>query len=430
MRAVVIGAGIIGLSAAYELAKDGHDVTVVDAGQPGEGSTGGGAAKIALAETTPVPAPGMVMQGIKWMLDPDSPLYIRPSLAPDFVRFMLSMARHCNREDFLRGLEIHLALASTCLASLDEWRHDGISFEEHRRGGLLAYEHAETFRERLSYQNVFERFGFAAEVLDAQALHDKEPALSERINYGLYYTQDGQVEPRSISDSLSKALTAMGAAVLAHTSVSGFEGTADRLRTVLTESSSLPCDLVVLAAGVFCGPLSKKLRSPVPIRPGKGYSVDYVDSPTALTLPLTFEDAHVAVSPLDGGLRIAGTMEFAGFDTAVKPRRVEAMKHAAAAGFADWDPTKTHSAPWAGLRPMTPDGLPVIGYLPGYGNVLIASGHGMLGLTLAPATAKAIASFSRGEEPSSVIAAVSPSRFRGRAHRSADRVAHAQRHTG
>ena len=412
MRIVVVGAGIIGLGAAYELAKDGHEITVVDAGHPGRGSTTGSAAKIALAETNPVTGPGMVKQGLKWMLNPDSPLYIKPSLAPSFIRFMLSMARHCNRADFRRGLELHLDLASSCLEILDEWRDEGIEFEEHRRGVLLAYEHTDSFNERRSHDDVFAKFGYVPEVLGHDELHIREPALSDRIKYALYYTADRQLEPQSIVDSLAKSLVQQGHSVMPNALVTGFHRVDHRVTGVEVDGISLRCDLVVLAAGVHCGPLSRKLGRPVPIRPGKGYSVDYPDVPTALAIPLTFEDTHVAVSPLDGGLRVAGTMEFAGFDTTVTARRVEAMKRAAADGFADWDDSKAHSQPWAGLRPMTPDGLPVIGHIGDYTNALVASGHGMLGLTLAPATAKAIATLARRDTPSATVAALSPNRFR------------------
>ena len=187
-----------------------------------------------------------------------------------------------------------------------------------------------------------------------------------------------------------------------------------KVRAVCTETDSYHSDLVVIAAGVSCGPLTRELGSSVPVRPGKGYSIDYPQAPTGLTTPLTFEDAHVAVTPLDGMLRIAGTMEFTGIETKIRARRVEAMKQSAAAGFGDWDNTKRHTAPWSGLRPMTPDGLPVVGPLPGLQNVLVASGHGMLGLTLAPSTAKAVASLARGEAPTELLRSIGPDRFQRR----------------
>lgn len=411
MHTIVVGAGIVGLSIGYELGKDGHGVTVVDAGRPGHGSTIGNAAKIALAETTPVPAPGMVRQGIRWMLNPNSPLYVRPSLAPDHVRFLLAMARHCTWADFRRGLGVHLDLVSTCLAVLDEWRSEGIDFEEHRRGVLLAYEHADSFRERRSYDDVFEQFDHVGEPLDAEALHDREPALSDRIRHGLYYARDRQLEPRSIVTGLTKALVEMGHQVLSNVAVTGFARRGDHVAEVLSADQALRCDTVVLAAGAHCGPLTRLLGSPLPIRPGKGYTLHYPDPPTAAATPITLEDARVAVSPLDGGLRIGGTMEFGGFDRTIRLRRVEAIRRACAAAFRDWDPSPAHDRPWAGLRPMTPDGLPIVGRVPGYGNVVVASGHGMLGLTLAPSTAKTVARTLRGERLSSSEQALDPRRF-------------------
>lgn len=412
MHAIVIGAGIIGLSAAYELGKAGHTVTVIDAALPGQGSTVGSAAKIALAETPPVAGPGMLQQGIKWMLDRDSPLYIRPSLSPSFVRFMVTMARRCNLEDFRHGLQTQVAMAATCLETFDEWADEGLTFEQHRRGVILAYEHDESFAERRTHDDVFARFGYVPDVLDHDALHALEPALASSIRHGLYYEQDGQLEPQSITDAFVASLAANGHEILTQEPVVAFDRKDGKVSAVRTRERRLECDVLVIAAGVHSGPLSRLLDSYVPIRPGKGYSVDYPDPPTALKIPLTFEDAHVAVSPLDGGLRVAGTMEFAGFDTTVRPRRVEAMKASAAAGFSDWDPTKRHTTPWAGLRPMTPDGLPVIGMLPGYINTVIASGHAMLGLTLAPASSKAVAALVSGAPLPDYMKGLSPGRFR------------------
>jgi len=411
MRIVVMGAGIIGLSCAYELAKDGHEVVVLESGTPAKGAGASSAAKIALAESGPVPAPGMVVQGLKWMLDPDSPLYVRPSFAPGFVRFMFAMARHCNRDDYRRALATHLQLAATCIETFDEWSSEGITYEEHRRGVLLAYEHDESFADRRSHDDVFERFGYRCEALDQAAAHEREPSLSSAIRHALYYRDDRQIEPGTIMASLASSLADGGHRILSDEGVTSFTVSGERVRSVETTTSSHPCDVAVIAAGAFSGQLTQRLRSPIPIRPGKGYCVDYPVPPSQVTTPLTFEDAHVAVSPLDGKLRIAGTMEFAGLDIKIRQRRVEAMKAGAAAGFGDWDPTVAHLAPQAGLRPMTPDGLPVIGHVPGYSNTLIASGHGMLGLTLAPSTAKVIRRLSAGEALPRDLAALRPERF-------------------
>lgn len=411
---VAVGAGVIGLSTAYELIHDGYDVTVLDAASVGHGPVAGSATTMALAEAAPVPAPGMVVRGLKWMLNPGSPLYIRPPLAPSFLRFMISMARHCNAADHRRGLAVHLALTADCLEILDEWRDHGISFEEHRRGILLAFEHTTSFEERRRSDEMFATYGHVPEVLDAAAVHEREPALTDIIQHGLFYADDRQVEPLSLTAALAKALERAGQTVIADVAVSGFVRSGGQITAVKTSDDRYECEAVVLAAGAYCGPLTRTLGSPMPIRPGKGYSVDYPDSPTALSTPLTFEDSHVAVTPLDGMLRVAGTMEFSGFETKVRPRRVKAMKQSAAHGLGDWDPSRSHRPAWAGMRPMTPDGLPLIGQLPGYHNAYIASGHGMLGLTLAPSTARTVRRLIRGEAVSSTIAAVSPARFEAR----------------
>ncbi|HEY0812456.1 MAG TPA: FAD-dependent oxidoreductase [Pseudonocardia sp.] len=395
MKIVVAGAGIVGLGCAYELMRDGHDVTVVDAHTVGVGASHGNAAKIAMAEATPVPAPGMVLQGLTWMLKADSPLYVRPSLSPPFLRFMLSMARHCNERDFRHALTVHLEMATSCVDVLDEWADDGLSFEMHDKGVLLVYEDRENFEHRVRYNDAFAAFGMVPELLDADALHEREPCLSERARYGLFFAEDRQVEPDSLTGALAKRLRERGAQICEHTSVVEFEQSAGLVSGVITDGGRIHCDQLVLATGAWTGVLAAKLGTALPIAPGKGYSVDYLPSPIPLNTPLTFEDAAVAVTPLDGQLRLGGTMEFAGFDTAVNTRRVAAVKRAAAQGFRDWDESAPHAEPWAGLRPMTSDGMPIVGRLRPDGNVVAASGHGMLGLTLAPSTAKTVRDLAR-----------------------------------
>lgn len=420
MRIVVVGAGVVGLACGYELLQDGHEVVILDSASAGQAASHGNAAKIAIAEAGPVPAPGMVIQGLKWMLRPDSPLYVKPTLSPGFLRFMLAMARNCTEQQFRAGLALNLRLASKANEMFDEWQDAGLHFEMHKRGVLLAYENKAHFENRLRYQDVFSRYGADPDVLDAVGVHDVEPALSDRIECGLFYPDDRQIEPDSLTSALAEHITKLGGSVREDTTVAGFDRGAQGIAAVRTNSGErLGCDGVVLAAGVWTGPLCAELGVPVPIRPGKGYSVDYRPEPFRLRTSLTFEDAHVAVTPLNGVIRVAGTMEFAGFDTSINARRIEAIKRAAATGFRDWDPAAPHDPSWAGLRPMTPDGLPVVGPLADDANVWVASGHGMLGLTLAPTTARTIRRLVRGEPPPDPE--TSPTRFRRRAWRAGRR---------
>ena len=252
------------------------------------------------------------------------------------------------------------------------------------------------------------------ELLEGDALREREPCLSERARFALLFSSDRQVEPDSLTGALAKRLRELGARVREHCRVQDFERSGTRVSAVVTDTGRIECDQLVLAAGVWTATLAAQLGVTLPISPGKGYSVDYFPSPIPLRTALTFEDASVAVTPLDGRLRLAGTMEFAGYDLSINERRVAAVKRAAEIGFRNWDPATPHAAPWAGLRPMTADGLPIVGRLHPDGNTLVASGHGMLGLTLAPSTAKTVRDLARdvaGGRPSP-ITPYGPERFR------------------
>lgn len=390
MRVIVIGGGVVGLGCAYRLARSGAEVVVLEAGEAGQAASHGNAAKIALAESGPVPAPGMVLQGLKWMLKPDSPLYVRPSLAPAHLRFLLQMARRCTSADFRRGVRATLRLAENANDLLDDWAKDRLTFESHQAGVLLAFESRESFDEQAASLDIFDSFGLSPELLHDEAVQEKEPALAPALRHGLFFPEDRQVEPDSLTRALTERLRELGSEVREHTSVTDVVRSGDRITGVRISTGVLKADVVLLAAGVWSGALSRKLGAPLPIRPGKGYSIDYSPSPIRFKTSLTLEDARVAVTPLDGRVRLAGTMEFGGMDLSIDRRRVEAIKRAAARAFPEWGEPRG-AQPWAGLRPMTPDGLPVIGPLPGLENAFVASGHSMLGLALAASTAEVVA---------------------------------------
>lgn len=419
MKIVVVGAGVVGLACAFELLQDGHDVVVLDCAQAGQAASHGNAAKIAIAEAGPVPAPGMLLQGLKWMMRSDSPLYVKPSLSPPFLRFMLQMARNCTEKQFRLGLETNLRLAEKSNDMLDEWQSAGLEFEMHQRGVLLAYENSEAFEARLQYQEVFDVYGANVEVLDRSGVSRVEPALADRIQHGLFYSGDRQIEPDSLTSALVANIVKFGGAVHEGTRVLGFDSGVRGVSAVRTSDGAIyECAGVVLAAGVWTTALAAQLGVSLPILPGKGYSVDYSPASLNLRTSLTLEDAHVAITPLNGIVRVAGTMEFSGFGAAINVKRVAAIERAAQDNLRHWDSTAPHREPWVGLRPMTPDGLPVVGPLTVDGNVWVASGHAMLGLTLAPTTGRSIREMVRGDRLADPH--VSPGRFaRGRRRRAA-----------
>ncbi|MGO3021911.1 MAG: FAD-dependent oxidoreductase [Brevibacterium sp.] len=415
MKTVIIGGGVVGLTTAYELALSGHNVTVIEAGRCGAGASHGNAAKVAIAESTPVPAPGVLLQGIRWMLNPDSPLSIRPSLAPGYLTFLLRMAAHCNARDFDAGLELHLRLGEDANDLFDEYQTQGIDFEMHDRGVLLAFETRERFDEHCPSLPAFEAAGHRPQRLHDDEVREAEPALSDRIRHGLFFPADRQIEPDSLTAGLVAKLSALGVDVREHTRVQRFIRTGESVTAVVTSDAEvITADAHVISAGVPSGALAAQLGQNIPIRSGKGYSIDYSPAPIRLRTSLTLEDARVAVTPLNGMLRLAGTMEFGSTDDDVNEVRVGAIRRAAQEAFREWGDGRGELAPWAGSRPMTPDGLPVIGRLDSVANVYINSGHAMLGLTLAPGSARLLAGLMTdggSTLPDDLLARVSPNRF-------------------
>lgn len=418
MTTVVVGAGVVGLAVAHRLASAGEDVVVLDSGVAGAGASHGNAAKVALAESAPVPAPGVLLQGIRWMLKADSPLSVKPSLAPDYVKFMMSMARHCTARSFQSGLETHLRLAATANELFDDYVADGVEYEMHRRGVLLAFETEERYREHSAQLETLEGFGMVPRRLVGAEVQEAEPALADRIGYGLHFPDDRQIQPDSLVAGLMARCAELGVTVREHTAVTSFSQRGGTVTQVHTEQGeAIDADAVVLAAGSWSRPLAKSLGAPLPVHGGKGYSIDYRPGPVPLQTSLTLEDARVAVTPLDGMVRLAGTMEFGREDSTVDPVRVEAIRRAAAASLRGWteaDLAAQEQEPWSGLRAMTPDGLPAVGRLGTTDNAYAATGHSMLGLTLAPVTAEIIADQvlqRRSSLAEDVVQAVSPQRF-------------------
>lgn len=413
MRVVVVGGGVIGLTTAYELARNGVEVVVVDARATGLGASAVNAGWFVPAEATPVPGPGMVAQTLRWMLRRDSPVYLRPTLDPQFVAFLLTMWRRCNARDQRAGFEAHLQLAADTAEALDAYRADGIGFEMHTNGLLMVFTRAENLQHHLGNLDLVRRFDLDPRVLVGDEVRTHEPLLSEHVHSGIFFPHERHLDPRALVQGLHARLLELGVKILEHTPVTGVR-TADhrgrrRVTAVATDAGPVDGDVFVLAAGAWTGRLSALFGHRLPVRPGKGYSIDVPALPLGGATNLS--DAKVALTPYGNRLRLAGTMEFAGLDERVNDVRVRAILRAPAAYLRDWEPPTGPLRPKAGMRPMTPDGLPVIGLLPSTENTYVTSGHGMLGVTLAAGSARALADLVVQGMPPPQLAPFDPARF-------------------
>lgn len=411
-RVVVIGGGVIGLTAAYALEKRGWQVTIVEERRPGHGASRVNAAWVSPGLSDPVPSPGLVKQSLQWMRRSDSPLYIQPRPSPDMIRWLTTFWRHCNDRKFREGMAATGALSQSTFALFDEMSAAGVTFEEHRAGILFVYRNPADVEPDLRKYEPLAAYGTVIPTpLYGDDLRELEPALSEQIRGGFFFSQERQVRPDTLIRGLVEYLTERGVDIRSGVSVTGLDIANDRVTDVRMSKGRLETDAVLIAAGVWTPSVARMAKRRVPIQPGKGYSLDYSPSPVQLRHALHVHDARHAITPLDGMTRLAGTMEFSGLNERIRPERVAAIARGAAATIKGWPSDPSLPRVGTGMRPMSADGLPIIGWLKGYKNLAVASGHGMLGLTLAPSTADAVAELMTSGKMPDVLKPFDPARF-------------------
>lgn len=412
---VVVGGGVIGLCAARALRRRGWRVTVVDAGPARRAASFGNAGWIVPSLSGPVPAPGLIGTSLRWMLRPDSPLYVQPRADPGFLRWLVAFWRRCNARDYLAGLEATTALNARTMALFDALRADGVAFEEHREGLVFAYRSRVELERDYAGLEPLSRTGYETPpLLWGDALRELEPALSEAVVGGYCFAQERHVRPDSLVAGLEEWLRANGVEIATGTAVTGIDHRAGRVSAVETTGGRVAAGAVVVCAGAWTPAVMRLVGVRVPIEAGKGYSLDYAPPPVLprpLRRALYLHEARVAVTPLDGMVRLAGTMELSGLNDRIAPGRVAAIVRAGAGYLTGWPADPVRAAVWTGARPLTPDGLPVIGLAPGFANLAIASGHAMLGVTLGPATGEVVAELMTDGRLPEVARPFDPARF-------------------
>jgi D-amino-acid dehydrogenase len=420
---VVVGGGVIGLCIAYYLAEAGLPVELVERRTVGSGVSGGNAGWVCLSHSTPVPAPGVIRYALRSLGRPDSPLYLRPAPNLAFAQWLWGFWRASRPEAFRRG---YLALAELNRPSFELYAglvESGLDVGISRPGMVHAFLSAASARRHLAVQRMMApgRYDVPDDVLlasDAQAL---DPALATGVQAGYLVPGEGVVDPGRLVRGLREVLAAAQVRVHENAEVTGFRQVGDSVHAVVTSTGEVACRAVVVAAGMASTRLLGLLGHGLPMQAGKGYSFSVALDP-APRHALYLGDRSVAVSPMGDTTRIAGTMELSGVNNRLDWRRIVAIARASRHYLGPWfnDPDDLIAAirdPWVGGRPLLPDGLPLIDRLPARDNAYVATGHGMLGVTLAAATGKALAGFvSRGRRPE-VLAPFGFDRLRPRSSR-------------
>jgi D-amino-acid dehydrogenase len=394
-RVAVVGAGVVGLACAWELRRRGADVVVLERGAVGGGVSRGNTGWVSPSLTYPLPAPGMLREGVRQLLTGGDAFVLRPSLDPAFVRWLWSFRRSCTSARFDSGIRALLALNRRTLELFDAYREAGVAFEMHTAGLVVA---ARTPDGLNLYRRTFQRLrelgyeGGSIDELDGPALAALEPALDPaRVGTGLYARVDRFVRPEQLTAGLAERLRTEGVELHEGCELRTLARTAGGW-ALETTSGPMAAQRLVLAAGLPTAPLLRQLGVRLPLIGARGYSVTIAGRGTPPRHALYLAEAKLGLSPFDGGVRIAGVFELGASNEDTSSAAGERLLAAARPYLASWQPDPDGPVQtWAGLRPATPDGLPLIGALPGLEGIYLATGHGMLGVTLAPATADLLA---------------------------------------
>ncbi len=405
---LVVGGGVIGICSAYYLAEKGRRVTVIEQGDLVSGCSYGNAGLITPGHGFPLAAPGVLSQGMKWMLDPGSPFYIKFRPDPELARWVWTFSRACNEGQMRRAIPILRDMGRASAALFEKLAAGGMNCGYAHKGILILHRSPEAREKGLKEARLLEEYGLPSKALGPDEVRAMAPQIRPGIS-GVYYPEDAHIDPFEFSRGLAGEAERKGAAFLTRAEVMGLERSGRRIAAVRTTRGDIRADEVVLAAGSWSAGLARDLGLRVPVQPGKGYSVTIRTPGPNPPLPLLLKEARVAVTPLGSLLRLAGTMELAGMDLSINLRRVDAIRRSAAEYLecAEGDLVEI----WRGLRPCASDGMPIIGRSGRVENLTLATGHGMLGLSLGPITGEIVARILCGERPEFDMAPLSPARF-------------------
>lgn len=407
---LVLGGGVIGLACALRLLRAGRAVTVLEKGLVGSGSSRGNCGTITPSHL-PLHKPGTVAKALRGMLRRDAPLRVRPSLDPALLGWMLRFARLCNTRDYRRVALVKSRFLVASRTRLAEWvREEGFDCEFTETGTLYVYRDAASFEKAAEDPLLLREIGVPVRILDGQATRQLEPALKASVVGSHFHPGDARLRPDRYVDVLRRAVIEGGGEIVENTAIGGFETEAGRVVAVRASGGVWVGRELVFALGAWSPLVGRQIGLKLPIQPGKGYSITYTSPARAPKIPLVLKERGVCVTAWDSGYRLGSTMEFAGYDDTLNATRLAALQRGAAEYLDEPTGPKIEQR-WYGWRPMTPDDLPILGRAPRLSNLWLATGHGMLGVSLSAITAQLVMELVTGREPSLDITPLAAERF-------------------
>lgn len=388
---VIVGGGIVGLWCAWHLQKEGRKITIIDKGDFTDGCSYGNAGMIVPSHFIPMASPGVISKGIQWMFRKDSPFYIRPRLNPELAQWLWTFYRSSTKKHVAESVallrDMHIE-SREWYKTLHASPHFSFGFEE--KGILMLFKSDGAEREELDMALQAHQLGIEAIHLTPIQLQQLEPGIKMFVKGAVHYPGDAHITPHVFIQQMIKWLRQNGVEFISNAEVVHIN---DQLSTgaeiTLKEGETFKAKNVVVASGSWSGKLMKKIGYRLPIQDGKGYSMT-IENPTLKpSIPSILHEARVAITPMGNDLRISGTLEISGMDDQINPHKVDSILKAVPSYYPDLI-VEHPGHVWYGYRPCPPDGLPYIGKMQANSSVVVATGHAMMGLSLAPVTGRMV----------------------------------------
>lgn len=410
-RVVIIGGGVIGLCAAFYSALRGHKVAVIDQNsEDHEGCSYGNAGMIVPSHFIPLAAPGMVALGLKWMWNPESPFYIQPRLNADLFKWGFQFWKSATPEHVKCSAPLLRDLSFASSAVFEELSRE-FDFGLTQRGLLMLCKTQHALDDEAKMAGEAEQLGVPAKVLNPKEAAALDPGVTMDIAGAIYFPKDCHLAPGRFMAGLRQRLRGMGVELIWNAPVDNFVVENRRIKAARAVHA-VEGDEFVIAGGSWSPGLADSLHLKLPMQAGKGYSLTLSKPRQLPQICAIFAEARVAITPMGSSLRFGGTMEIAGLNEQINPRRVQGIINSIPNYYPAFRPEDFRDVkPWCGLRPCSPDGLPYIGRAKQYDNLCIATGHAMMGLSLGPITGKLCSEIVSDEKPEIDIAQLDPNRF-------------------
>lgn len=410
---LVVGAGVSGLATALALLDDGREVTVIDAGKVGAGASHGNCGTLTPSHAPPLAGPSTLLRAARWMFTPDAPLYIKPTLDPDTLRWMLGFMQRCNHRDYVASARAKYTLLSDSRQRIQQWvERYALDCEFAETGEDYVFKTRRDLDRELGDVPLLNELGVDVEVVEGSDYEARDPAFKPGLAGAMCFRGDAALRPDRYVAELARVVRARGGRIIEHCALQSLESNPQGVLAITVQGQLRARD-VILATGAWSPQIASEVGLPwlrKTIQPGKGYSITYSSPPLAPKRPVILYEPSVCVTAWGSGYRLGSTMEFTGFDDSLNEKRLGALERGAAQ-FLHHPVGPEVREKWCGWRPMSRDDIPLIGRAPGHQHLWMAVGHGMMGVSMSASTGQMLADMIAGRTPCVNPAPFDPVRF-------------------